>query len=220
MKLKEWIKKHSGEILVGVVVSIITAVVMKGAEWIKEIVPTAGNSAWKFFLNAFFSAAAKATETSLITFMFSAFVGIAIVYIFNLLSKALGATKEAIATAEDIVKDINTSHGKVDKKGNKITTTEIETEAKNIIQDAKKGRKIAVAGIAFFVFYFCYILVFDFLPHKVWNYYQRDLLKIAPYIEQQELDEIKSDWVCMQSKEDYDRIYERINEIKTEYDLP
>ena len=50
--------------------------------------------------------------------------------------------------------------------------------------------------------------------------YQRDLLKIAPYIEQQELDRIKSDWVCMQTKEDYEEIYKQIDEIKNEHSLP
>lgn len=220
MKIKEWIEKHAKEVLIGVIVSVITTGIIKGLEWITEITPTAGNSLWRFFSNSFFSAAARMTQTSLITFLFSALIGVAIVYVYVLLSKALGVTKKAIVNAKDILGDIDNPKTRVSEERKKITTEAIKNEAENIIKDAKKGRIITIVGIVIFVLYFAYIFLFNLLPHGLWTDYQRDLLKIAPYIEQQDLDIIKSNWVCMQSKEDYDNIYKRIDAIKNEYDLP
>lgn len=220
MKIKAWINKHAKEILIGVIVSIITAGIMKGFEWIAEIAPTAGNSVWRFFSNTFYTSAAKMTETSLITFLFSALIGIGIVYVYILLSKALDTTKKAITNAEELLDDINNPKPKVHTESKEITEDELKIEVEGIIKDAKRGRKTTIIGVIFFVLYFGCILVFDYLPHGLWTDYQRDLLKIAPYIEQQELDQIKSDWVCMQTKEDYEEIYKQIDEIKNEHSLP
>jgi ABC-type lipoprotein release transport system permease subunit len=124
MKIKAWINKHAKEILIGVIVSIITAGIMKGFEWIAEIAPTAGNSVWRFFSNTFYTSAAKMTETSLITFLFSALIGIGIVYVYILLSKALGTTKKAITNAEELLDDINNPKPKVHTESKEITEDE------------------------------------------------------------------------------------------------
>ena len=220
MKIKKWVQKYAKEILLSLIVSVITAGIIKGFEWVAEIAPTAGNSIWRFFSNSFFSSAAKMTETSLITLLFAALIGIGVVYAYVFLSKALDTTKKAITKAEELLDDINNPKPKVHTESKKITEDELKTEVKGIIKDAKRGRSTIIIGIIFFVLYFGSILVFDYLPHGLWTDYQRDLLKIAPYVEQQELDQIRSDWVCMQSKEDYEEIYKQIDEIKNEHSLP
>lgn len=220
MKIKAWIKKYAREILLSVIVSVITAGIIKGFEWVTEIAPSAGNSVWRFFSNSFYSSAAKMTNTSLITILFAALLGLAMGYVYMFLSKAIGATKKAIVTAEDILDGISNPKTKAPEKSNVITVEEIKDEAKDIIKDAKKGRRTTIIGIIFFVLYFGRILVFDYAPHGLWTDYQRDLLMIAPYIEQQELDQIKSDWVCMQCREDYEEIYRQIDEIPSIYVKP
>ena len=107
MWFKKWVKKYAKEILVGVIVSVITTFVLKGIDLFKEVAPTAGHSVWRLCLNSFYSSAAKTTETSLITFIFSALLGSFFAYIFIVASKALGSTKNAIKTTEDILKDID-----------------------------------------------------------------------------------------------------------------
>jgi len=220
MKIKVLFKKYSKEILLSVVVSVITAGIINGAEWIAEVTPTAGNSVWRFLSNSFFHSAAKMTETSLITCVFALLTGIAISVILVLTNNALGVTKKAISTAENILRDVHNPQPEVDDAGPEITSAEITAEANDIIKKVKRGRILLIVCVVFFAIYFGDILAFGYLPHGLWNDYQRDLLKIAPYVEQQEIDMIKSDWMCMQSKEDYDEIYERINRIKNEYELP
>ena len=220
MNFRIWVKKHAKEILLGVIVSIITAGIMKAFEWIAEIAPTAGNSVLRFISNSFFSSAAKMSETSLITLLFAVLIGLGVAYISILLSQALGTTKKAITDAEGLLDDICNPKPRVHNESKEITKAELKTEVESIIKDAKKGRRTTIIGIIFFVLYFGFILVFDYVPHGLWTAYQRDLIKIAPYIEQQELNQIKSNWVCMQSKEDYEEIYKQIDKIKNEHNLP
>lgn len=220
MKFKRWFEKNAKEILISVVVSTVTAGVIKGIDWIRKIAPTAGKSIWRFFSNSFITTSASITETSLISLLFTALLGIATAYVFSITIKALRLTKKTIKGVDDIIKDINDPVTKEVKEKNKITKKEVKTEGKSIIRDTKKVRRITVAAIVFFVLYFGNILLFSIFPHSLWTEYQRDLVKIAPYIEEQELAMIKSDWACMQNKEDYDEIYNRINEIKDENGLP
>lgn len=220
MKFKKWVEKYAKEILISVIVSLVTAGVIKGIDWIRKIAPTAGNSIWSFFSNSFITKSARITETSLISLLFVALLGIAVAYVFYIMTNVLRQTKKTIKDADDIIEDINNPITKNSKEKNKITTKEVKTEAKNIIRETKRMRRVTLAAIVFFVLYFGNILLFDILPHILWTEYQRDLVKIAPYIEEQELTMIKSDWVCMQNKEDYDEVYNRINKVKDENGLP
>ena len=43
---------------------------------------------------------------------------------------------------------------------------------------------------------------------------------ITPYVEFEQINQLKSDWVCMRQKEDYLEIYEIINAVKEDNSLP
>lgn len=224
MKINEWIKKHFKEIVIGVIVSLITTFVINAIDMIKEVAPTAGSSIWRLLSNSFFSAAAKMSETSLTSFLFSFVVVLGISYVINVALKGFKVTKKSISECQAIIEKINCNdlvNVNTEEDTNKeITEEDVKTEAESVIKEGKKIRRFLIGALAFFVIYFSVIMAFDVFPHAMWAEYQNDLIKIAPYIEQQELDQIKSDWVCMQSKEDYDDIYSRINKIKEENDLP
>ena len=52
------------------------------------------------------------------------------------------------------------------------------------------------------------------------NRFKQDIVKITPYVEEQEINQLESYWACMRSKAEYDAIYEYIDKMKTENDLP
>ena len=52
------------------------------------------------------------------------------------------------------------------------------------------------------------------------NKFEQDIIKVTPYVEEKDIEKLKSDWVCMRSKSDYDVLYEYIDKIKTENKLP
>lgn len=225
-KIKSWIKEHRKDIIIGVICTIITSGLYEFGNWIKDVAPTAGNSLWKFLSNSFFVSVAKTTETSLISFLFSVLIGMAIAYVIHIVTDAFKSVKILIQGSERLIKEMNFDNNEnadnVEKEdcAEKNIGDSIQKKANIVIKEGKRTQKILSIVVVVLFVYFGGIFAFNIFPHAVWTEYQRDLIKIAPYIEQHELDTIKSDWVCMQSKEDYDDIYKRINEIKEAHDLP
>lgn len=223
-KIKELVKKYSKEILLSTIVSLLTASIIKGIGWIKEIAPTAGNSVLRFISNSFYSNLAKTDEFSLLTMLFALFIGIVVVYVFNMFKEGFVATKIVIKGSEKIeryeTEEIETTLQESTENRKPTDDKETTNDLKDVKKMAKKLRTMLILTSIFFSIYFTHILCSYLVPNAVYRDFQRDLTQISPYIEQQELDIIRSDWVCMQTKEDYDAIYERINQVKEEHDLP
>lgn len=59
----------------------------------------------------------------------------------------------------------------------------------------------------------CYILTYWYLPSAMNTSFDRRIIQITPYVESEEIDLLKSDWASMESKDDYDKIAEKIDFI-------
>jgi len=219
-KIKEIIKKYSKEIVLSTIVSLLTASVIKGIDWIKEITPTAGNSILRFISNSFYTSASEITETTLISFLVTVLLGFAIVCVINLVRIGFSVAKKTSTLSQKIMNNTSDKTSDTNEEHPKITDEEIKVNTETIVKKSKNIKTMTIILIVVYSFYFSLIIGFDIIPHRVWTEYQKDLIIIAPYIEQQELDVIKSDWVCMRTKEDYEAIYERINQVKEEHNLP
>jgi hypothetical protein len=55
---------------------------------------------------------------------------------------------------------------------------------------------------------------------NLYNKFEQDMIKIAPYIEAEQVTHLRSDWVCMRSQADYDEIYDVINQVIEDNNLP
>lgn len=219
-KIKSWIKEHKKEIIVGVICTIITNGLHKLATLIKEIAPTAGNSLLKFISNSFYSTLADTNETTLVYSMFTAFIGFGVSFAVIILFKGFSGAKEAKNLSNEIIALSEGTSESSDSKNNSNIDDDFKNDAKKLVALSKKLKMVSISATIVFFVYFASVIGFKLLPNSMWWEYQRDLTKITPYIEQHELNVIKSDWVCMQTKEDYDAIYERINQVKEEHDLP
>lgn len=222
VKIKEWCKKHSSEIVVGVICTIITTVFFNMCTIVREVAPTAGNSVVRFFSNYYYITLSKTTEFSIFSALFSFVFGIGIGVIIIVVNKGFSVAKRAINGANRIITSLNNETEETVKSENKpkITREDIENEAKDILKQGKKMKRMTILFIVLCVIGIVDLFVFSVMPNIMWRAYQRDIVKIDPYVESRELEMIKSDWACMQTKEDYDNIYEYINEIKEENKLP
>lgn len=220
-KIRNWCQKYASQLLVGIICTIITTAFNNIYAAIKEIGPSTGVSLFRFFSNYFFTTLSKTTETSILSVLFSVLVGISIACVIDILVKGVTLSKRLLKDGNDIITLINEDKEKIKvSEKEKITLEEIKNETKDIIKQGKKIRILTILFGVFFAFYFVNVIVFTMLPNVMFREYQRDIIKISPYAEQQELDIIKSDWVCMQSKDDYDDIYKRIDKVKKEHKLP
>ena len=218
--IRSWCKKHANEILVGVICTIITTIFFNICDSIKEIGPNAGTSLFRFFSNCFFTTLSKTTETSILPLLFSILIGIAVACVIDIVVKGLTLSRIILEDGKDIIPLSNDNKGINVSDGKKTINEEPKTEPKDIIKHGKKIRILTILCATVFVFYLVGIVSFAILPNVIWREYQRDITKISPYIEQQELDIIKSDWVCMQNKDDFNDIYKRIDKVKQKYKLP
>ena len=224
-KVKALFEKYSKELLVGVIVSVLTTWIIKGFDWLKEIAPAAGNSAFNAFLGFFYSNLANMSDSSLLSLLLYVALAFYIVFLMNTVLKGFSTSNERIQIGKEIKSAVDSVEkgeavNKDKKELEKKTLGQIKEEAEEAIKDGRKMRKIAIASFIFVVLYLFFIVTTYIAPNLLWESYKRDVTKIKPYVEQQEIEQIESDWVCMKTKEDYDAIYKIIDDVKEKHNLP
>lgn len=80
-------------------------------------------------------------------------------------------------------------------------------------------RIISKASIVFWILFLCNIVIYKYAPATVNQTFNRKIIQITPYIEISELELLRSEWVSMESKDDYDRIVEKIDYVLIENNL-
>lgn len=226
----KWCKDHRSEIYSGVLCTLITTALFKGADWIKNVVPSAGNSLVRALSDEFYQTLARQTDTTIITMLFSLAFGVYSVYTFSPMIKAFAETGKSMKVALEaanfddtlgrMAKDAKNKPVKETRVSQETPEEKLIKEGKRLLRSLRKTRIILIACILFCGLYLVWILVYQIFPSSMWSIYQRDIVKITPYTEMYDLQMIQSDWACMQNKADYDDVYARINGIKEKNELP
>lgn len=222
--MKALYKKYKREVWVGVIVSLITTAILKFGDWLVAIIPSVGISIFEALSDVLYILAASHSDNLLLRILllggFSVLVG-----------SIAGSTIDGI--------EMYKSSLRLEKKSKKFSSEEINktkeealTELKNeseqdeqnsVSEIVKKGKKLgksAILTIVLIVFTYVFITFFITTPMSLSNQFDKDIIKIAPYVEESEITQLKSEWVCMESKSDYDEIYDKVNMVKEEHDLP
>ena len=222
--MKELYIKHKREIWVGVVVSLITAAIIKLGDWFITVLPTIGTSVFETLSNVLYSLAATYTDNTILKIIllsgFSFLVGSSIKTVtdgFKIYKSALRLEKNSKKFSENKLKEINEQA--VIELGYKDESNKPETISE-LVQKGKKVGKSAIQLVIMTVFLYLFIIFFVTTPMELSNKFEQDIIKVTPYVEEKDIEQLKSDWVCMRSKSDYDVLYEYIDKIKTENKLP
>ena len=199
--LKKLWSEYRRELIVGIVTTIITSILWNVLTWIIKLSPAVGASFISTLINFFYSVAANSTNLSLTEticmFLMGSLFGIMLgtIMIFQKNSKP-----KLIPTLADNI--IPMSEDAVPKEKN-----------------TKKRKRNRLKHLAIFLLIMTILLslflfAFVLIPSNLYKAFNRDLTMIAPYAEEHQLKLLQSEWVIMQSKEDYLAIYEVINDIK------
>jgi hypothetical protein len=110
-------------------------------------------------------------------------------------------------------------HGEeIDKCLTELTRVEGEIQNyKSLIKKKSKPKRFPFILILV-VFFVTYII--EIIPVSLLNDFNRDIKMIKPYTDNKTVLLLESDWTRMKSKDDYDKIYETIDKIKEEHNLP
>lgn len=199
-KISELWKKHKSEIIVGVIVTFICNIISSVKNWIVNESPKIGVTFLESVLNAIYCAAATYTADTAFKSLLTMIIGLLLGFM-------------AVITISSITKE-NKIVGFLSKNISKVKTA-----------DKKSSRETLrfKIGVIFAFIIYAVMLLFGCLvittPSTIYNKFERDLTMIAPYVENQQILELKSDWVLMKSWEDYQEIYEIIDEVKKTNDL-
>lgn len=222
--MKELYNKYRREIWVGVVVSLITTAILKFGDWVIAVVPMVGITLFDTISNVLYSLAATHTDNLLLRILlfgsFSVLVG-------TVAKSSIEGMKLYMLTLQLEKKTKKCSTEEIKKIDEKVAA-EQNNEAKQskpngILETIQKGKRIgksAIQIVILTIFFYLFLTFFVTTPMSLYNKFQQDVVKIAPYVEAYEVTKLQSDWVCMRSKADYDEIYTVIDQVIDENALP
>lgn len=227
MKLKEAFVKYKSQIVVGVICSIITALLLNIGEWILEAVPSAGTGIGNKLVNTYYTIAAKENGNEIPLLLLSMFLGV-------IVAAGLSIAKKGIIVGnaiDKIIKIISLSENAQSESERKSLMLECQKIAEKagmrnsqdqnyVVTTSKKVRRAGITLILLVVVLVSSVFGFVVGPITTYTKFQRDIIMINPYIESAESIKLQSDWVLMKSKADYIKIYRYINGIKETHDLP
>ena len=78
---------------------------------------------------------------------------------------------------------------------------------------------MSIACIILCVLFFLNILIYQCFPVAFKVSFERRITQIIPYVEDEKIEILQSDWVCMETMEDYDALIEEIDCIREEHNL-
>lgn len=100
---------------------------------------------------------------------------------------------------------------------------EIRINEKKLENKRKKDmiflKIISVICTAFLILIFCNIVIYRYMPTVFKESFDRRIIQITPYVEREKIDLLKSNWVSMETKDDYMIIAEEIHSILLENGL-
>lgn len=213
-------KFFTKENILGVVQSIVATFLLAIFTPIIDIGKSVASKGWIALSDYFFYSCAHITDGQFLSyFAFCAFLWIMLWAIRHPISafsslndkKTLSNSsnpnvKEPQKSSEDIPEIVKLAI-ELKESQKKLKVLEIETKI------------FAIIAIIVDILFLCNIVIFQFIPTIYKDEFDRRITQITPYVEEEEIDLLKSDWVSMTTKSDYDLIDDAIKRIVTENGL-
>lgn len=224
--MRDYLKNHKHEIIIGAVGSLIGAFIMGVGNWFISTAPKIGISILETVLNVIYTLAATQTSYSLIItityyFVLSAFLAPIIIPFGKALRVFVKIlkTEHKLKTLSDESISVLNEHTTLDLY-DEPEPSKKEEETIHILIKKQKQTIIQIIFACVSAIACCFfIILFVIAPAKLREKFDRDITIIHPYVEEQQVLQLKSDWLLMKSKSDYNSIYEYMNMIKEENDL-
>ena len=214
--MREWIKLHKNEIVVAIVSSFIVSFIFKAGDFLSALAPKAGKSVIQSLVNVIYKTAARQNEASLVVSIFPIILGLICGVAFFMGLRGFRLVKET-----EEIKDINAQLNQLDPEKDEEKLKElVKRFNKNVRKpnstSGNQLRVISIILIVLAVFIFLYSFTYIVYPYDLWQKHEISVTQIAPYTSDDEIKKIEADWVSMESKKDYDQIFEKISQIKEE----
>jgi len=168
--------------------------------FVQPVIDVAKNfsgSIFSFFIDLSYRLAATTTE-NLILNIFS--MNILTVCIFYFFTRQLSIIKDTVSNF-----------------CNQISDTENIEEFKE--KNQSKIKRLRWCSMAFLITCGFFTLTYFYFPFSIKTSFDISITKISPYTDTNKLDVLKSDWMCMKSKDDFYNIKNQIDWIIEQHNL-
>ena len=226
--MKNWIKKHKNEIITGIIVTIIVSIIHWVFNSIKQGLPIAGNAIFSALINELYSRAAihNGSSASLILLLILFGWSFATILFFSIKLLKLRFERNKIEKLKKQIEQISESTVEPvvrDAAGDEKKEREVEKTIEALLKDPKKKERkhkvISIIGIVVVSIYLLWASISIIYPIVLWNAFDISTIQIKPYISDIEMDNLKSRWTLMKSREDFDEINSYILQIREENGL-
>lgn len=189
-----------------------------------EIVKNMGNGIVKALVNYFYSSCSHASSTGFIGSV--AYIVLIVLYSFASMvlssvtfppkhneSKSEKKAQAAIEKSENNTeKDIADQLVEIEKK-----VANIQESIKSIEDKENKSKKRqAILSRILLVLLTCWLIimiVYEYFPLLRKEKFDREIIQIAPYVDDSEIVRLKADWVSMETQEDYLKLKQDVQSI-------
>lgn len=138
-----------------------------------------------------------------------------------LYSFLLGVAVDVCVILVRLLVSLVTDNKKEEKKSDHSPKQSLKSLFQELEEENKKERKKLTRKAFFcalYMFLFTLFLITTMLiPISLADSFERDITFIRPYVKEETVQQLQSDWVDMRSKADYDAIYSSIKPIKKEH---
>ncbi len=219
-RIKDSIKKYSREIIVGVIVSILTTIVIKAWDWIIDIAPQVGSNIIETIDNLTYSFAAQMSSITLLWISFSCVSSAFLGFIISTISRGFETYIETRKLEKEVKKmtDEQIEAAELSLYKQDITTTHTNYIKDSISHGKRVGKSALFCTILLFIVYVM-INTFVLQPSHLREKFTQDITIITPYVECGVVQKLESDWILMRNRDDYEAIYEIVDNIKEQNDL-
>lgn len=192
-------KQIAKDVGVGIVVTIILSVIDSVLNWVTNTANANMGQIGISIANAVFYRAAGHSYASILHYAVGVFAAalavVLLIACFVLAIIVMNKTREY--------------RKKIFKQQKKLS------EDKAVIRKMRRRTWLPVIAMSFVaVSALLYTSTFVIRPFKLWENFELDLKVIAPYVEEGEIEQLRSEWVLMKYRSDYDAIYEDIREVQ------
>lgn len=193
-------KRIAKDVGIGIVTTVILSIIQYASDWVINTANANKGQIGVSIANAVFYRASNRSYASMLHYAAGALSKIMViialiasfVHVMIVMNKTQGFKKEIL---------------KVQKK--------LSKEDKKVIRKMRgEGWLVAIVMTFVAVLTLLYTSTFIIQPFKLWERFELDLKVIAPYVEEGEIERLRSEWVLMKYQSDYDEIYEYIQEIQ------
>ena len=214
--MKQFFVKYKRDIIIGVLTSLITSGIIVIIGWLIKSAPTVGSTALDVLIDSIYITAAQQTHSTLVETIFSMAVWFGLAFVIQLLIHVF----LHISKVYNLKKCINS--GKETELFSPKAKAELPLDEKveSLYHSATSLRNKAILLMILTLILVAGLYFFYIKPHEIWTEFERDVTMIYPYTNEDEIHRLRSDWVCMRSKNDYVEIYKIIDDIKQVNSLP